>query len=276
MQNKSTKYVEVKPHTNLFTELGRNTYDYVDLLSELVDNAIAARLDDRLLEVKITLGQSKNPEHRFFKIQDNASGIPLEKLGDAISPGALGGGTSLNEHGLGMKEAVASMGTLGYLLTKTESQQVAYKIDRFDWGKLPVQEMKVEWKNGTEIYIKDLKPIVDFSKTNYTRSYVKVLGARYRRFLRPDNPRLSLIIEMVDVDNDESEKTSWGITQVKPVYFHPKTRLNAPVIEREKFKGDGWEAELTFGYAPTDDQYKELGLDSPDKFHPYQVSILIP
>ena len=272
-QNKAIKYVEVKPHTNLFTELGRNTYDYVDLLSELVDNAVAARLEDRLLEVKITLGQSKNPEHRFFKIRDNASGIPFERLGDAISPGALGGGTSLNEHGLGMKEAVASLGTLGYLLTKTESSKVAYRIERFDWGKLPVEEVKVDWKNGTEIYVKNLKPIVDFSKTNYTRSYVKILGARYRRFLRPDSPRLSLLIEMVDIDSTGSEVTSWGITQVKPVYFHPRTRLNAPAIERKKFDGDDWEAELTFGYAPTDDEYKELGLDPPDKFHPYHVSI---
>jgi hypothetical protein len=38
------KFAEVKPRANLFAELGRNTYDYVELLSELIDDAIAARL----------------------------------------------------------------------------------------------------------------------------------------------------------------------------------------------------------------------------------------
>jgi hypothetical protein len=272
-QNAHGKYIEVKPHQNLFTELGRNTYDYVDLLSELIDNAIAARLGSRLLEIKITLGYSKSREKRYFKIQDNASGILFEKLGDAVSPGALGGGSSLNEHGLGMKQAIASMGTLSYLLTKTKNSKMADRITTFGWGKLPVDEVKVKWKNGTEICITNLKPVVDFSKVNYTRSYVKILGARYRRFLKPDNPRLSLLIVMTDVDDRESEIANWGVSQVKPVYFHPKTRLNSPVIEQQSFEGNGWEAELSFGYAPTDAEYKELGLEPPDRFSPYHVSI---
>lgn len=272
-QSESDNYVEVKPHSNLFNELGRNTYNYVDLLSELIDNAIAARFDNQLLEAKITLGYSKSVEQRYFKIRDNASGIPFSQVGDAISPGALGGGTSLNEHGLGMKQAIASMGTLSYLLTKTRDRKMAYRITKFDWGKLPVEWIDVDWKSGTEIEVRNLKPVVDFSKINYTRTYVKLLGARYRRFLRPDKPRLILLIQMVDVDNSESEIGSWRIAQVKPVYFHPRTRLNAPVVERKPFKGEGWEAELVFGYAPKDLEYNELGLEPPSKFHPYHVSI---
>jgi hypothetical protein len=271
--DKNTAYIEVKPSAKLFEELGRNTYGFVDLLSELIDNSIAASIDGQLLEAKITLGQSKNPELRFFKIRDNASGIPFGKLGEAISPAALSGGSSLNEHGLGMKEAVASLGSLGYLLTKTAESDVAYRITEFGWGKLPTEKVKVEWKSGTEILIKNLKPAVDFSKTNYTRSYSKILGARYRRFLRPDHPRMSLLIEIVDVDNSGSVATDWGIAPVNIVYFHPKTRLNAPVVERAKFVGGGWEAYLTFGYAPTDDEYVELGLSAPDKFSPYHISI---
>jgi DNA gyrase/topoisomerase IV subunit B len=85
-----TKYVEVNPSTKIFTELGYNTYEYIDLISELIDNSIAARIENQLLEVRIAIGDSKNPSRRFFKIKDNASGIPFEILGEAISPGARG------------------------------------------------------------------------------------------------------------------------------------------------------------------------------------------
>lgn len=59
------------------------------------------------------------------------------------------------------------------------------------------------------------------------------------------------------------------------MYFHPSTRTNRPVINRFAVAGDGWEAELTFGYAPDEREreYEELGLSVPTKFHPYHVSL---
>lgn len=268
------KKITVNPSSNLFNELGNNTYEYVDLLSELIDNAIAAKYEGKLLEIKIVLGLSSNkPKEQYFLIRDNAMGIKFDKLGDAISPGALSGGSGLNEHGLGMKEAIASLGTLDYLLTKTKDDSKAHKINKFDWGELDVPEVDVDWDSGTEIKIKDLNPIVDLSKINYTRTYLKRLGARYRRFLKPSAPKMSLIIEMKDLDDNNETIDRWTVTEVKPVYFHPNTRQNSPVIEKKKFSGKGWEAELIFGYAPTDNQYEELGLVMPDKFSPYHVSI---
>ena len=46
----------VEPSDNIFSELGNNTYDYKDLLSELIDNSLAARSDDEFLKVTITIG----------------------------------------------------------------------------------------------------------------------------------------------------------------------------------------------------------------------------
>jgi hypothetical protein len=45
------------------------------------------------------------------------------------------------------------------------------------------------------------------------------------------------------------------------------------VVERRRFSGKGWEAELTFGYAPADKEFDELGLARPGKFDPYYVSL---
>lgn len=267
------KKITVTPSSNIFSELGNNTYEYVDLLSELIDNAIAAKYEDNLLEIKIVIGVSSNkPKEQYFLIRDNAMGIKFDKLGDAISPGALSGGSGLNEHGLGMKEAIASIGALDYLLTKTKKDNKAHKVDKFDWGDLDVDEVNVDWSNGTEIKIKNLNPIVDLSKINYSRTYIKALGARYRRFLKPSAPKMSLLIEMQDIDNNQLME-GWTVTEIKPIYFHPNKRQNCPVVEKNKFSGKEWEAELTFGYAPTDEQYEELGVGAPDKFNPYHVSI---
>jgi len=267
------KQITVIPSSNLFDELGNNTYEYIDAISELIDNAIAAKKEEKLLEIKIEIGSSSNkPQNQYFLIRDNAKGIKFENLANAISPGEITGESGLNEHGLGMKEAIASLGKLDYLLTKTQYDDKAHKIDKFDWGPLDVEEKNVDWDNGTIIRIKNLKPIIDFSKINYTRTYVKKLGARYRRFLKASAPKMSLIVEMKNMDNNKTID-KWSVTEVKPIYFHPNRRQNSPVIEKKVFSGNGWEAELTFGYAPNDVQYEELGLEKPDKFSPYYVSI---
>jgi hypothetical protein len=65
----------------------------------------------------------------------------------------------------------------------------------------------------------------------------------------------------------------WEIKEAKPNYFHPYTRTNKPVILRYPVSGDGWKAELTFGYAPQESEYHEMGIDPPTKFDPYYVSL---
>ncbi|MFZ0590225.1 MAG: hypothetical protein WAM39_07065 [Bryobacteraceae bacterium] len=46
------------------------------------------------------------------------------------------------------------------------------------------------------------------------------------------------------------------------------------MFSKFSLEGKGWRAELTFGYAPKDaSEYEELGVDVPNKFHPYRVSL---
>ncbi|MFF2876155.1 hypothetical protein ACFVR2_07530 [Gottfriedia sp. NPDC057991] len=64
-----------------------------------------------------------------------------------------------------------------------------------------------------------------------------------------------------------------SVRENKPIYFHPDLRRNKPLIEKKKFKGVGWIAEFTFGYAPTDEEYQEMGIDKPKQYDPYNVSL---
>jgi len=61
--------------------------------------------------------------------------------------------------------------------------------------------------------------------------------------------------------------------EIKPIYFHPNTRTNAPVVDHIVFQDAGWEAELVFGYTPEGHEWSELGFSEPNKFHPYAVSL---
>jgi hypothetical protein len=265
--------INVPASNNIFEELGNNTYDYKDLLSELVDNSIAARIRGDLLHVNIEIDVNPDMTPRRFSVSDDASGIPESNLGVAISPAARQTQGSLNEHGLGLKQAVAALGTLESLVTKEREASSAVIVREFRYGDIEADYIAFGRTRGTTITIKDPKAIVTTNATSYTRTIVPYLGARYRRFLRPDSLTLSLKIGIVQ-EGVPDPLYEWDVKEVKPIYFHPNTRENRPVFAKHPLEGSGWRAELTFGYAPTEEsEYEELGLDAPNKFHPYRVAL---
>jgi hypothetical protein len=272
-KGKSQMKITVLPSNNIFSELGNNTYDFKDLLSELIDNSIAARIPGKVLHVRVIVRVDVNLKATRFCISDDACGISPDLIGQAITPAGVQTAGSLNEHGLGMKQAVAAIGKLESLLTKTIDRDLAIAIKEFRFGDIEAEEVEFDRPRGTTISIVNIKPIVHTNPINYTRTIVPYLGARYRRVLKPDSPILDLSLEI------KSQSTSdtlyrWDVKEVKPTYFHPGTRENRPVIHRFPIEGMDWKAELTVGYAPKDAaEYEELGIEAPNKFHPYRVSL---
>ena len=270
---------EVVPSNQIFKELGNNTYNYLDLISELIDNSIGAKYNNKKVNVNIEIGISDVDRSKsYFLIRDDCKGISPEKLASAISPAANSGGDSLHEHGLGMKQAIAAIGTLNYLATKTLEEDKAILVDEFRFGLYTPRRVEVDWKSGTEICIGNLNDIVKTSSQSFTMNIVPYLGARYRKYLTENNPRLSICIQLLSLDNrDESGDSivinEWSVTKVEPVYFHPNSRSNMPIVENKEFKGRGWKAELTIGYAPQDIEYEYLNIVKPKSFEPYHVSI---
>ena len=96
---KSPETTKVEASNNIFSELGKNTYSYLDVISELIDNSIAARRTDMILEVTIKLYFNQKNKVRLFSITDNANGISQDKLGIAITPAGVQACQSINEHG---------------------------------------------------------------------------------------------------------------------------------------------------------------------------------
>ena len=265
--------ITVSPSDKIFSELGHNTYDFKDLLSELIDNSIAARVPGERVNVRVDIYADKDLKPRRFVIWDDAFGIPVDKLGEAITPAGVQTQSSLNEHGLGMKQAVAALGKLEYLVTKTADRELAVEIKEFRFGEIDAEEKAFDRPRGTTISVTDLKPIVNTNPMNYTRTIAPYLGARYRRFLRPEKPILDLEISIRNVETGDVQNR-WPVKELKPTYFHPSTRENRPIFSKYSLEGSGWNAELTFGYAPKDNsEFEELGVDVPNKFHPYRISL---
>ncbi|WYL99366.1 MAG: ATP-binding protein [Gloeotrichia echinulata CP02] len=280
----------VKPSNQIFDELGKNTYNYLDIISELIDNSIAARRTDiDILEVTIKLLLNKNNKAVKLTITDNAAGISQDKLGEAITPAGRQKPNSLNEHGLGMKQAIAALGTLEYLLTKVVDEPKARLIKKLEFGDIPTYYADFQSQSGTEISVINLKSIVVFDINKIKREIKPMLGARYRRFLSADNRKMNLELTFWKETNQgnlfENEiftcpkgirykfQAKHEVQEVKPIYFHSSKRTNKPEILKHPISGKGWKAELTFGYAPQDKEYEEIGVEIPPKSDPYYVSM---
>lgn len=264
--------IRVEPSDRIFEELGNNTYDFKDLISELIDNSIAARGSDRMLNITVEIWVDRRNTAKRILVRDDGLGIPQARLGLAVSPAGIQTSNSLNEHGLGMKQAIAGLGKLVYIATKNAGERKARVIRQFKFGDIDCFLADFDQDSGTEVCIEDVKPIANANPQSITMTLVPYLGARYRRFVKPDSKSVNISVFTRNVDSG-SVQYSWEVAEVKPIYFHPSTRLNKPVILNNKLRGSGWKAELTFGYAPTDEELKELGIDSLPHYHPYKVSL---
>ena len=93
--------------------------DCVDMLSELIDNAILVKRE--CVDVIIDMYYNTDSEQSFIKVVDNSIGIPERSILDVFNYG-----TSTNEGlmllgkmGMGMKGAVWGLGEFVYALSKT-------------------------------------------------------------------------------------------------------------------------------------------------------------
>ncbi|HUD11779.1 MAG TPA: PEP-utilizing enzyme [Candidatus Saccharimonadia bacterium] len=160
-----TKLIDISPHRSLLTKISQTGYTIQEALSELIDNAIDARLPRQKLKVAIDITPNT------ISISDNGSGMTEKKAADSIRLGYSAKKGQLGEFGLGLKTSTSFLGK-AFTLTTTpkavdEQYIVGYDEDHWlkhgDWYKYPfIIERGIEKDNsGTTIVIKQLK--VNFS-----------------------------------------------------------------------------------------------------------------
>ncbi|MCD2255623.1 ATP-binding protein [Agrilactobacillus fermenti] len=267
--------ITIEAKDELYKEVGNTSYDLIELLGELIDNAIGARTEAQLtgqeqLQIQIKISKV-TVDQRTLTVTDNGAGISLQHLGDAVSLSGTSGGSGINEHGMGMKQAVAALGKLIYLRTKTAGAP-AYEINTFRFGQVPVKELDTfeAADHLTEIAIADEHQMLELTPRKVTQAVVPFLGAKYRRYLTGSAP---ITISVALVDETKVTTKKWSVTPIVIHYFNPTTGKDEPILKSIPFQGAGWLAHLTFGYAPTKDQYTELNVPIPKMYEPYNVAV---
>jgi anti-sigma regulatory factor (Ser/Thr protein kinase) len=262
--NNMTRTIKITPADELFTELGNVNYTLDEALSELIDNSISARDGNSIsIDLEFYLDNSKGKCERII-IRDNALGISEKDIDKCISPAGKQTTNSLNEHGLGLKSSIASLGKLKYLKSKT-SNECGFKIEKFSW-EIEILDDIFTFNQGTEISIdtnerKLLRRICRRTQEAGIKQLSLKLGSRYRRLIS----KLDLKISLNVIDGTNIQTTI--VNSVTPLYFNAWNNRPECFIYEKIFTHGEAVAKLTFGYAPkTEQDYTKIDANY-DTYH---------
>jgi len=162
---RTTKYIDISPHRSLLTKISQTGYSIQEALSELIDNAIDARLPTQKLTVSVDI----TPE--AITITDDGTGMSESQAANSIRLGYSTKKDQLGEFGLGLKTSTSFLGKRFTLSTKPKDVSYRYILeydeDRWlkegDWYKYPlvVESDTNPSTSGTTVRIERLK--VNFS-----------------------------------------------------------------------------------------------------------------
>lgn len=161
MSKKNKKFIDITPHKSLMQKVGQTGYSLQEAISELIDNAIDAKLSGKKIIVDIKINS------KLIEITDNGMGMSEETAINSIRLGYSKKYKKLGEFGLGLKTASTFLGKTFQISTSPKGENNEYKIDyneddwmkKWDWDHFPFvidHDVKTS-SSGTKITIKDLK-----------------------------------------------------------------------------------------------------------------------
>lgn len=190
--SKETKYIDITPHRSILTKISQTGYSIQEALSELIDNAIDARILGKVLLVTVDISPDE------IMVSDNGTGMTEEQAGKSIRLGFSEKKQQLGEFGLGLKTSTSFLGQ-GFTLTTTsvgsdEQYTIEYDaddwLDHGDWYKYPleVEHGIDETLSGTKVVVHKLRIQVTEKLLSSIR---EEFGLRFGPFIQ--NNELQLI-----------------------------------------------------------------------------------
>lgn len=162
MTNFKTKEINILPDRSLMPKIGQTGYSVSQAISELVDNSIDARQEDKALTVEIYLDSDKG----VVEVSDDGIGMNEGIAANSMRLAHSTKKNKLGEFGLGLKTAATSLGKKFQILTTQKGSDEEYMLeyDEEKWlksGDWTKHEMKIKTgvdkkRSGTTIRIKDL------------------------------------------------------------------------------------------------------------------------
>lgn len=238
----------------------QSDYSTDELLAEYIDNSVSASRPGIPVDVDITITKD------VMTYSDNGTGIALSQLENALSLGSYtirSGG--MNEHGLGFKQAMFSMGKfieLDSYTNKGESYSIQGK-EALQFG-LPYNDavaVNSECKlttPGLQFKVK-INSLVqeNFNDPAKLEELVDLLGAKYQDLLKSKKLSINL-----NIDNKYV-----SIKPNTPQYWNFKTNTAGALFEKiYKAEDNSWEAKVVIGYVP--DPVRETHVYKTQKWMP--------
>lgn len=238
--------VDITPDKSLMQKIGAVGYRTEQAISELIDNAIDARLPGEAERVNVSL----DFVNRTITVSDDGRGMTLDELRRGLTIARGRGGPAqvaagLGTFGIGLKSACAALGKSFTIVTSTEGSKVEYVAeydeDRWlrdkevDWGNFEVKTRpRTGAHRGTAVSVSRLKVSL---YPNQTTSFKKSFGVRYGAYLRSGQVRLyvnSKPCSTADPDMVDGSRTDLNIQLRDRNDMHGWIGL----LEKRSIKGD--------------------------------------
>ena len=304
--------ITVPPSNNIFAELKKTSSDYGFrvALAEIIDNSIGSMVGGNC-NVSITVCGNWNEgtsnslsldKDAKITITDDASGIALSKLGDALSPAGMSNKrkNSLHEHGMGLKTALRNLGTIenkdihgnilyisGFKITTAcKDDERTYIIEQMNYNDLSIKAIKDKSMfpkgHGTIIEINNLDKVF-CGRKDYSRNLIPFLGQRYQQILEGlHDKKLNLVVSLTNTKGEiikaDGRDLKFEVQPVKPVWgaVIPKTSIRLPSGRGGRNKD--WSADFVFGYNPSKEElelfqnYDDVYKSYTKTNHPYNIN----
>jgi len=181
------KYIDITPHRSILTKISQTGYSIQEALSELIDNAIDARINNKKMHVTVDISANT------IVVIDDGIGMTEDLAAKSIRLGFSEKKQQLGEFGLGLKTSTSFLGH-GFTLTTTpvgcdEEYSISYDaddwLDHGDWYKYPftIRKGVDPNKSGTKVEIHRVKVHI----TDKLLSSIKEeFGLRFGPFIKND------------------------------------------------------------------------------------------
>lgn len=227
--------IDMTPDKSLMKKIGAKNYKIGEALAELVDNSIDARLEDKKLEVNVTLRLDRKDKN-FISVEDNGSGMDIKTLKKAIVLGSSNKKDKLGMYGMGLKTSCMNMGSLFDIKTTqiNSPEESSFLFDSEEWMKAKHgwknQKINIKYTNmvshGTTILIKNLNIKRNIQPRRLENKIIEDFGIRYGMLIKEGKVVIKINNFEVEPNIPECESE----TQVKFDFLidenNPKSRIH--------------------------------------------------
>lgn len=221
--------------------MSKSGFDLYTALFELVDNSIAGGA--RKVDLQLTCSNSNKRALKEISITDDGHGIAFDIVKKALAMGATKN-KSINEHGVGMKNAIAFFGNhsinKGLIEIATFDGKDAYRLTDYKVNELT--HSAIPTPKDTFCTIRIDASAKGFTLYQSTTKIIDRLGQRYADHI---DEGVEIVVSEID-ETTHTEISCETVVPKRPPYWNEENKTATPLLQ-ENIVTPNIEATFTLG-----------------------------